>query len=116
MLQAYEILCSLIICPTMLWHIYIIYTWLTKLLNICVLSEASKPPIADAKKPKENYDDIYFDSSDSETEESQPTDGNIRNVGKKVCKLSNDELFYDPGLDAEDERWVNRQRMAYHNG
>lgn len=35
---------------------------------------------------------------------------------KKVRKLTNDELFYDPKMDEEDERWIKRQRMAYHNG
>ena len=35
---------------------------------------------------------------------------------KKVRKLTNDELFYDPHMDEEDEKWVKRQRMAYHNG
>ena len=36
--------------------------------------------------------------------------------GRKFKKLSNDELFYDPNMDDEDEKWVRRQRMAYHNG
>ena len=36
----------------------------------------------------------------------------------KQChrKLTNEELFYDPHMDEEDEQWVKRQRMAYHNG
>lgn len=35
---------------------------------------------------------------------------------RKVLKLTNDELFYDPNMDDEDEKWVERQRQAYHNG
>lgn len=31
-------------------------------------------------------------------------------------RLTNEELFYDPHMDEEDEQWVKRQRMAYHNG
>ncbi len=38
------------------------------------------------------------------------------NEGKKILKLSNDELFYDPNMDDDDERWVERQRQSYHNG
>ena len=41
----------------------------------------------------------------------------VRSDGRhKVQKLTNDELFYDPQLDEEDERWVQRQRLSYHNG
>ena len=35
---------------------------------------------------------------------------------RRIKKLTNDELLYDPDMDDEDERWVQRQRMAYHNG
>lgn len=72
-------------------------------------------------KSDEYYDKVYFDSSGS-SDEGEMEDGgsgessSIRNVGRKVRKLTNDELFYDPEMDAEDEKWVNRQRMAYHNG
>lgn len=41
--------------------------------------------------------------------------GRKRKVSKKQ-KLTNDDLFYDPNMDEEDEKWVDRQRMAYHNG
>lgn len=34
--------------------------------------------------------------------------------GKKIVKLTNDELFYDPKMDEEDEKWVERQRRNYH--
>ena len=44
------------------------------------------------------------------------TKGIKRTSREKVPKLSNDELFYDPDMDEDDERWVQRQRMAYHNG
>ena len=44
------------------------------------------------------------------------TEGIKRTSREKVPKLSNDELFYDPDMDEDDERWVQRQRMAYHNG
>ena len=90
-----------------------IYSTICKVISIpfYLLGESPK------QQTKDYYKDLYFDSSDSGSEGEGTADkGTIRNVGKKVCKLSNDELFYDPGMDAEDERWVNRQRMAYHNG
>ena len=64
---------------------------------------------------EEYYDDIYFDSSDSD-DEGGVAEGSIRKVGKKVRKMTNDELFYDPKMDEEDERWMKRQRMNYLNG
>jgi len=30
-----------------------------------------------------------------------------------VAAPSNDDLLYDPEMDDDDERWVNRQRMSY---
>lgn len=67
------------------------------------------------------YDEIYFDSSSDEGsgggEEVTGEDaGKKKKRKKKFRKLTNDELFYDPHMDEEDEKWVNRQRMAYHNG
>lgn len=65
------------------------------------------------------YDKIYFDSSGSSDEGEENTgtaSGSGQRSTKKVLKLTNDELFYDPDMDDEDEKWINRQRMAYHNG
>ncbi len=90
----------------------------TLVLHKCYFSVAGSPKpksiIVQPQNSHEVYDELCFDSSESEGEDDQA--GSTRYVGKKVSKLSNDELFYDPGLDDEDERWVNRQRMAYHNG
>lgn len=83
-----------------------------------------------AKKTAESqyYDEIYFDSSESsenEDDEERMESASARGskaqgshgAGKrKFKKLTNDELFYDPNMDDEDEKWVRRQRMAYHNG
>ena len=69
------------------------------------------------------YDQVYFDSSESSDEEeavaASSEDVPRRRRGRtsrKVKKLTNDELFYDPNMDDEDEKWMNRRRMAYHNG
>lgn len=78
----------------------------------------------------EYYDEVYFDSDSSEEEEKEADEGEGPDDGagskddkaacsrtvKKVRKLTNDELFYDPDMDEEDERWIRRQRMSYHNG
>ena len=71
----------------------------------------------------EFYDDVYF-SSGSSMEEGDVEDegGESREGGRRKKKktkhrvLTNDELFYDPDMDDDDQKWVNRQRMAYHNG
>lgn len=77
------------------------------------------------------YDEVYFDSSESSDEGEKeeggaaedrstgrvgPRKGRKSGSSKKVKKLTNDELFYDPDLDDQNEKWMNRQRMAYHNG
>ena len=68
----------------------------------------------DKVSSEEYYDDIYFDSSGSEDEGGGADE--IRKVGKKIRKMTNDELFYDPKMDEEDEKWIKRQRMTYLNG
>ena len=75
----------------------------------------------DKDKKEEFYDDIYFSSASSEDmlNEADGVDGDGRKKKQKKNKrrkLTNDELLYDPNMDKEDERWVNRQRMAYRNG
>ena len=87
------------------------------------VAEATAPgPSTDTDKPEvEYYDDIYFDSESEEEETKGSDNGGEREkkkkkTKKKVRKLTNDELFYDPDMDDDDERWVARQRMAYHNG
>ena len=80
----------------------------------------SKTPSTSSKDKKEEfYDDIYFSSASSENI-SDEGDGDREKKKKqkksKRRKLTNDELLYDPNMDKEDERWINRQRMAYRNG
>ena len=67
-----------------------------------------------AEEEEEYYNEIYFDSSDSDDGESVAE--GIKKVGKKVRKMTNDELFYDPRMDEEDEKWMKRQRTSYLNG
>jgi len=52
-----------------------------------------------SKTPSDKYSDIYFDSDDEDTE------------GRKV--VSNEELFYDPEQDDEDQSWVDSVRESY---
>ncbi|XP_063675930.1 E2F-associated phosphoprotein-like [Bolinopsis microptera] len=58
-----------------------------------------------APKAEKFYDDVYFNSSDEDES------GNTRKVDKKV--KTNEELFYDPGLDEKDEKWVQKKRKNY---
>lgn len=82
-------------------------------IHLCTVSEVSQTEEEKATE-QEYYDDIYFDSSGSEDERGE-SEG-IRKIGKKVRKMTNDELFYDPKMDEEDEKWMKRQRMTYLNG
>lgn len=69
-------------------------------------------------KKDEFYDDIYFSSGSSEdmSDGADADRGKKKQKKNKRRKLTNDELLYDPNMDKEDEKWVNRQRMAYRNG
>ena len=95
------------------------------------MANTGHPLIFSSDIQPEYYDEVYFDSDsdeDKETEvelEGRQSDeegagvvGRIRlgNCTKKVRKLTNEELFYDPTMDEKDEKWINRCRMAYHNG
>jgi len=68
--------------------------------------------------PDEYYNDIYFSSGSGSSDGEGTVDKEQRKKEKrrKRKKLTNEELLYDPDLDNEDQRWINRQRMAYHNG
>ncbi|XP_041354522.1 E2F-associated phosphoprotein-like isoform X2 [Gigantopelta aegis] len=52
------------------------------------------------------YDSIYFDS-DEEEESSSGKTGSKR----KHPVISNDDLLYDPNMDGDDQKWVDRQRV-----
>ncbi|ESO02427.1 hypothetical protein HELRODRAFT_65885, partial [Helobdella robusta] len=57
------------------------------------------------------YNNIYFDSDDEAS-----SDGMYVCVSEKKKNhpvLTNDELLYDPDMDEEDQRWVNKQRRKY---
>ncbi len=56
---------------------------------------------------QESYDAVYFDSDDED-------DGELAGGGRRV--LSDQELLYDPQLDAEDQRKMDamRPRAAAH--
>ncbi|KAH9499538.1 hypothetical protein Btru_078083 [Bulinus truncatus] len=45
----------------------------------------------------EYYDGVYFDSDEENAED-------------KHAIISNDDLLYDPDMDDEDQKWVDRQR------
>ncbi|KAK7086912.1 hypothetical protein SK128_008835 [Halocaridina rubra] len=73
------------------------------------------------EKPPEFYDDIYFDSDDSdggipEVQHKSPDHNKSGvTVGKKNKRriLSNDELFYDPHMDDRNQAWMDKMRRSY---
>ncbi|XP_012937408.1 tubulin polyglutamylase ttll6 isoform X10 [Aplysia californica] len=58
----------------------------------------------------EFYDEIYFDSD--EEDETGGTEGKCK---QKHAVISNDDLLYDPDMDDEDQKWVDRQRQSHRN-
>lgn len=69
-------------------------------------SEGSKPDDRAARDPQ----DQKMDVPKADDKASKPKEAD----GKKVDKSgpSNDDLFYDPEMDDEDEKWVNDQRRS----
>lgn len=58
---------------------------------------------------EDKYDPIYFDSDDDEVPEEQVP-------GRSKKKQTDDELFYDPDQDDEDQLWVDNVRRNYLPG
>jgi len=79
-------------------------------------ADSSNKAAGGKDKNDEYYDDIYFSSGSSEDMSDVDFEERKQRKKSKRKKLTNDELLYDPNMDKEDEKWVNRQRMAYHNG
>ncbi|XP_068232918.1 E2F-associated phosphoprotein-like [Palaemon carinicauda] len=65
------------------------------------------------KQCEKFYDDVYFDSDDSETEEliTKSSGPETRKGHKRI--LSNEELFYDPSMDDYNQEWVDKLRSSY---
>lgn len=72
---------------------------------------------ADNTGRKKYYDDVYFDSDDEDEGQTElKTDGSQRKSGKENKRQlvqSNDDLFYDPEIDDQNQRWVDNQRSRY---
>ncbi|GAB6031722.1 hypothetical protein CHUAL_009468 [Chamberlinius hualienensis] len=63
------------------------------------------------KVEKQFYDDAYFDS---DSEDDTPTVDKSSNKQKKRHPIiSNDDLFYDPKMDQEDQDWVDKRRQKH---
>ncbi|XP_070578229.1 E2F-associated phosphoprotein-like [Ptychodera flava] len=74
-------------------------------------SSTEKPSLA-----AEFYDDIYFDSdSGDEDNVGEPGDEGKKKRKTKHRVLTNEELFYDPNIDEQNELWMNRQRDMYRS-
>ncbi|XP_042211413.1 E2F-associated phosphoprotein-like isoform X2 [Homarus americanus] len=79
-------------------------------------SKGPKTEDSGKKLPEEKsefYDDIYFDSDDSDIEAAETTSRVPKTKKEKRRILSNDELFYDPTLDEKDQEWVDEMRRSY---
>ncbi|RXG70918.1 E2F-associated phosphoprotein [Armadillidium vulgare] len=57
-----------------------------------------------------HYDKIYFDSD--EDDDSPPVSDKSKRKDKHKV-ITNDDLFYDPLMDEEDQAWVDNNRRKY---
>ncbi|ESO91995.1 hypothetical protein LOTGIDRAFT_121667, partial [Lottia gigantea] len=57
------------------------------------------------------YDDIYFDSDEDEEKGLYSIISKAKKSSHPV--VSNDDLLYDPDMDDEDQKWVDKQRKEY---
>lgn len=77
-------------------------------------SSTANPTEEEGKKPAavgdEFYDKVYFDSDGSDGEDDVTKN---RKTSKRKF-MSNDDLFYDPNSDAEDQAWIDRQRRKQY--
>jgi hypothetical protein len=72
--------------------------------------EAEQKAAEGENEPKKDfYEDIYFDSEESEGEDEETK----RKRKQKRSLLSNDDLLYDPESDAKDQAWVDKRRRKY---
>ncbi|KAG0713003.1 E2F-associated phosphoprotein [Chionoecetes opilio] len=88
---------------------------LTSTLGVQGSSGASQKTDARPKEAPEFYDDVYFDSDESDHEETTPGQASKakKSHHRRRKVLSNDELFYDPTMDERDQEWVNQKRRSY---
>jgi len=68
-----------------------------------------KDAVKSVESSETQYDKVYFDSDESEGED----DASKSSKHKNRQFLSNDDLLYDPNSDAEDQKWVDKQRRKY---
>jgi len=64
--------------------------------------DLNSPSGSKSRKEEENsdkYEDIYFDSDEED--------------GDQRKRVTNDDLFYDPNQDADDQKWVDEVRQSY---
>ena len=57
-------------------------------------------------------DDKFAEAVEEDTD-SEEEDATGKRVTKKRQHFTNDELFYDPKMDDDDEKWINKQRVTY---
>ena len=97
--------------------------WKKKKPIIAPASINNKPALpssADGEPSKEGgqngqptaYDDSYFDSDDENAATMHPEGSK---GWKNHRQMTDEELFYDPGMDDDDEKWMRRQRRAHLN-
>lgn len=76
--------------------------------------KSSEPMMAVDEAPKQSEpmkddNDINYELEDTDSEEEEATGLRFK---KKKPQFTNDDLFYDPDMDEEDQKWVNKHRKT----
>jgi len=62
--------------------------------------------------PSAMYDDIYFDSDESDGGDGEKAEDKAKKKSNRKL-LTNDDLFYDPMSDGKDQVWMDKRRANY---
>lgn len=85
--------------------------------GISSVESGDEPAIKHQPQPQKYYDDIYFDSDDSDEDnyslQQNPSSSKRKRIRRKRRVLSNDELLYDPEIDDQNQRWMDDRRRRY---
>ena len=71
---------------------------------------------SEKKDPTKTSEDVYDEDYFSSGSEDDDKVGGVPSKSKQRRELlTNEELFYDPEMDNEDEKWVTKQREINAN-
>jgi len=97
-----------------IWNLWRLWK---KLFGGPEVTTGSNRPHSDHKKQADKfYDEIYFDSDDSDGEQLDDEGKQARQSAKLASRgvVSDEELLYDPHIDDDNQNWVDTERRKQH--